>query len=477
MSLADFAASAARSVSKYNGKRLGRKREAPPIQPRKLHIREGEQYNVGYAVSEVMPDNIHDHNYWIAGYGIGRKIEGIHDPITVRAIWVGAGTSGGYVHICADIIGLSRVDVNRVRDMLDDFCRETHCCSVNISCSHTHAGIDTVGYWGPLPRTGIDKKYQEKLLSTMADLARKAYCNRKPGRLFIGSASVPDAQLDKREPVVLHDTLTRIRFVPDDGSAETWLVNFAAHPNTLGGDWRHISADYPYYLRERVNERQNVNVLFGVGAIGAVDPGDWCEDKAERTRLQGQALGDALFTINNDRELPCRMKILRQPFYCPVDNPVLAFLASINVMRAKRYPSDQSDIGMALKTELTYIDLGGQKILTLPGESFPETIYGGYAAAKDSATGEGPEINPEPLCSICEDENLLVFGTTNDFTGYVVPPNDFVLHKTQPYLSTCTDKRGGRHYHETNSLGIRTSEMIAGTFAEMYNRMKGGDDI
>ena len=111
----------------------------------------------------------------------------------------------------------------------------------------------------------------------------------------------------------------------------------------------------------------------------------------------------------------------------------------------------------------------------LPGESFPETVYGGYEPAETSATGTGPEINPAPLCDICGDDDLLVFGNTNDMTGYVVPPNDFILHPTQPYLSTATDRLGNRHYHETNSLGIRSCETIADVFKDMSNRMALAD--
>ena len=57
-------------------------------------------------------------------------------------------------------------------------------------------------------------------------------------------------------------------------------------------------------------------------------------------------------------------------------------------------------------------------------------------------------------------------------TGYVVPPNDFVLHPTQPYLSTAHDRFNNRHYHETNSLGLLAQESIADTFAAMMERIR-----
>lgn len=471
MSIADFAASAVKAIAKHNAKALKRKRSAPLISRQNVKKIAGEKFKVGFASCDVMPDDIDTNVYWIAGHGPGKKIEGVHDPITVNAMWIGCGDNGGIMMVSADIIGLTRVEVAKVRDMLSGFSKKVNCKSLNICCTHNHAGFDTVGYWGKLPKTGKNPEYMDKLLGSIADVCRQAYENRTEGDIFIGTVSVPDAQYDKRLPVVLHDTLTRIKFVPDNGDTETWLLNYAAHPNTLGGSNRKVSADYPYYLRKTINEAKKTNILFGVGAIGAVDPGDFCEDKEERTRLQGECLGKASLSIDNDVKLDCSLSVLRQPYYCPVDNGVLAFLASLKVMSSKRYPCEKGELGLALKTEMTYINLGGQRILLLPGESFPETVYGGYSSAEDSATGMGSEINPTPLVEIAGDENLLVFGVTNDMTGYVVPPNDFILHKTQAYLSNGRDRFDNSHYHETNSLGYLASQTIADVFADIVSRM------
>lgn len=471
MAIADLAASAVKAISKSSGRKLKRKMVAPPISDHVAKTFSGNKYNVGFSKCEVMPDDIDTATYWIAGHAMAKKIEGVHDPITVSAMWIGCDDNGAVLMVSADCIGLTRVEVAKIRDMLSPLYKKG-CKSINICCTHNHAGFDTVGYWGKLPKTGKNEGYMNKLFASICKVCNEAYENRTTGDLYIGTAHVSEAQNDKRPPFVLHDVLTRIRFVPDNGSDETWLLNFAAHPNTLGGSNRHVSADYPYYLRETIYAKKNVNVLFGVGAIGAVDPGDFCEDKQERTRLQGECLGNAALNIDNDRKLECDVAVLRQPYYCPVENAVLAFLASLKVMSSKRYPCDKGDLGVALKTEMTYIRLGDQKILLLPGESFPETVYGGYDSAETSATGKGPEVNPKPLIEIAGDDKLLVFGVTNDMTGYVVPPNDFTLHPTQAYLSNGRDRFDRSHYHETNSLGYLTQETIADVFAKVVANMK-----
>ena len=475
MGVNEFAAKAVRKIGKMSSKKLIRKGVKPAPLPRpEPTIIKGDRYCCGYSVMEVMPDDIHAKKYWIAGHGMGHVIEKVHDPITVSAMWIGADDNGGYIHISADIIGLTNYELNIVRARLSDLIEKSKCAGVFVSCTHQHAGFDTVGYWGQLMKlqSGKDPEYMDKLLKALEAVAREAYENRKTGKLYIGTVSVPEAQFCKREPDAMHDVLTRTKFVPDDGSTETWFLNYEAHPNTLGGDNRECSADYPYWLRKYINEEKAVNVLFGVGAIGAVDPGDFCEDKKERTRLEGLTLAKASLGIDNDKEMPVEITVLEHKYYSPVDNGLLALMATINACSSQRYPCDKGDLGLALLTEMAYIKLGTQQILLLPGEPFPEVIYGGAAEADKSATGKGIEINPTPIIDIVGDKDLLVYCVTNDMTGYCVTPNDFILHETQPYIEQGKDVFDRRHYHETNSLGYLTNETIAENVADIMKRVK-----
>ncbi len=474
MGVNEFAAKAVRKIGKMSSKRLIKKGvKADPLPRPEPTVIKGESYVCGYAVREVMPEDIKAKKYWIAGHGMGNVIESIHDPITVSAMWIGADDNGGYIHISADIIGLTNYELNLVRADLKDFIEKSNCAGVFASCTHTHAGFDTVGYWGQLMKlqSGKDPEYMALLLKSLKEVAIEAYENRKEGKLYIGTVHVPEAQYCKREPNAMHDVLTRTRFVPADGSTEIWFLNYAAHPNTLGGGNRECSADYPYWVRKTINDEKTVNVLYGVGAIGAVDPGDFCEDKPERTRIQGETLGKAALGIDNDKEMPVEITVLQQKYYSPVDNGLLALMATINACSSQRYPCDKGDLGLALLTEMAYIKLGTQQILLLPGEPFPEVVYGGSAPADKSATGKGIEINPTPIIDIVGDKELLVYCVTNDMTGYCVAPNDFILHETQAYIEQGKDVFDRRHYHETNSLGYLTNETIAENVADIMKRV------
>ena len=266
-----------------------------------------------------------------------------------------------------------------------------------------------------------------------------------------------------------HEFLTRIRFAPDDGGRETWLINVGAHPNSLGGGNRMLSGEYPYFMREKIAEAAGANVHFGIGAIGAMDAAQLDEtDPVNNVRLQGALYAEAAMNVSAQSEtaLAPVMRILRRQFYLPVDNNVLAFLAIRGTMSFSPFPDPTAETGLCMKTELTLLTLGAQKLLLLPGENFVSTVYGRYYDAEHAPTGEGPEVNAQPLAEILNDENLIVYGVTNDMTGYCMEKNVFVLNPTRPYLDTATDRFGERHYHETNSMGPRTHEIIAQTVRE-----------
>ncbi|MBQ8027065.1 MAG: hypothetical protein IJ261_02995, partial [Clostridia bacterium] len=87
-----------------------------------------------------------------------------------------------------------------------------------------------------------------------------------------------------------------------------------------------------------------------------------------------------------------------------------------------------------------------------------------------SGTGIGPEVNATPLAEIANDPDLVLFGVTNDMTGYMVPTNNAVLHPTQAYLSSYRDNLDRNHYHETNGLSVEITHVIAREFKDIIDR-------
>ena len=473
MDIADLATKLLKKVATSKGKKFAKMGNAPVVeaaQPIRMKNKTDNCYNAGFAMKEIMPADVTAKKYYIAGYRMDHPVTGVNDPLTVRAMWLDCKDGGGIVLVSADIIGLTGYDVKVVRDSLSDFTKETDCKLISISCTHSHASIDTVGYWGRLmpPQSGMDDEYMQLVFDSIKQVCIEAYKNRKEGKLYIGSVRVPEAIGDGRAAV--NDKLTRLRFVPTDGSDETWFLNFGAHPNTMGGDCTEVSADYPYYLREAINKVKPVNVLFSVGAIASVNIEDVAEDRVERTKLGGEMLAKAALGIDNDEELDAEMTVVHQPYYAPIENYVLAFMFILKLCHSRAYHCPESSLGLGLLTEMNYIKLGKQKILTLGGEAFAEGVYGGYFDAANSGTSIGPEVNATPLAEIANDPDLILFGVSNDMTGYMVPSNNAVLHPTQAYLSSYRDNLDRNHYHETNGLSVEITHVIAKVFKDIIDR-------
>ena len=476
MDVMDLASSLIRKVTKNYGKKIKRKGVAPEIPAAFPTEIKGKTFRVGFAREEIMPDLSLDRTWYIAGHGSGHKMEGVLSPVYVHAVWIDCGNNEGIFWFSADIVGLTNAEHEIIRQHVYRSDKIHGCKGIIFSCTHSHSGIDTVGYWGKpnavsIPSDGKVPEYMELLYERSLAAAEAAYAARKPGKLYCGKIAVPEGLFTKRRITDRHEVLYRLRFAPDDGGNETWLLNFGGHPNSLGGDNRMLSGEYPYFMREQINAETGADVIFTIGAIGGMDAA-MLEDTEplERVKYQAKLLAEKAEQIEQETELQPKIRLLRQQFYLPVDNNVLLLLAVLGTMSFKAYPCETSATGVAMKTEMTYLTLGTQKFLTLPGENFVTTVYGGYTDAEHAPTGMGPEIDPAPLCEICGDPDLIAVGVTNDMTGYVVPPNDFVLNPTQPYLNGTHDRFDENHYHETNSMGPNTQRVIAETFAGMVKR-------
>ncbi len=458
-----------KKVAKNDGAALA----IPDAEPTTI---KGDGYRVGFSRAEIMPVVKDGKIFYIAGHGSGHVMDGIITTAYVSAVWIDCGGDEGMLWLGGDCVGMTGIEIEKIRSMIRESKVIKGCKLINFSATHSHSGIDTLGYWGKpflsIPADGKDAEYMDMLMKNAVKVAEEAYLARKSGKLYTGRIEIKDGLKAGRNFEDRHEFLTRLRFVPADGTNETWILNFGGHPNSLGGDNRKFSGEYPYFMREQILKENGANVLFGIGAIGGMDAAHLADDKLECVKLQGKMVADAALKMQDDRELEPVLKFIQQPFYYPVDNYVLTFLAIRHTMSFKAYSMPSSLTGIAMKTSLTYMIFGDQKIVLLPGENFVNTVYGSYTPAETSSTGKGPEINPTPLCEICGDPEIIAFGVSNDMTGYVVPPNDFVLNKTQPFLNGTKDRFGKNHYHETNSMGFNSQKTIADVFAKTVANMK-----
>ena len=426
----------------------------------------GDTWYMGFGSVEIpLPTNSESPLY-IAGYHGGREIEGVLDLPRANAVWMDTGDSG-ILLIGIDCVGLGSGTVAEIRNRLQDFCPDTGCVSVNVYATHTHAGLDTLGLWGPAAVDGKNPDYMENLIASAVSAAEKAYGNRSAGTLYYGSAMPEDLLYDSREPAEYDPAIHQIRFVPDDDAQSgIRLLSYGAHAESLRGANMMLSRDFPGVLADLVEASCGDRVLFMPSAIGGLimtreltEPFD-----AEANMIAtAERLADALLSITEEQVLVPSLGYSRVDLELPLDNTFFFFAKFLGILD-NEIRSGESDTGYLLQSELGVLSVGSVTLALIPGEIFPELVSG-------QGLSEG---DPEALSAIASRhgaETLLIVGLCNDELGYIVPPSNFLVNEELPYIETVTDATGENHYEETNSVGKRTAELIAAAFDRALEQM------
>ena len=431
---------------------------------------ENRQWTVGFGQAVLPYPEETDDPLYIAGYNNGYEISGILDEQRATAVWIDCGGEG-ILLIGIDCVGLSNKYVEDIRTDLAAECAEWGCAVVHIYSTHTHAGIDTLGLWGPVAVDGKNADFQQIVVEGAFEAASQAYANRRTGTLTYSTADSEDSQRDSRLPDVYDRFLHQLRFKPDDGTGGVRIISYAAHAEALRGSNTLLSRDFPGEMADILKEETGDDMLYMPAAIGGlIMTREFNEELGfttyeENMRYTGRRLADYLLAIPEADEIPVEpvMTAARTTFSIPLDNTAFMYYRFLGILDNTAIPGD-SGTGYELETELSVVTLGDYTLTLIPGEIFPELVYGGYLT-DDAASPENE--NPVPLTEIAAQYgfgNLLICGLANDEIGYIVPPNDFLLSETAPYFSKTMDHKGENHYEETNSVGIHTSHRIAEAF-------------
>ena len=429
----------------------------------------GEKWTCGFGKAAFTPADYNERTYYIAGYDSNNPVKGVLDDLYARAVYLDDNRGNGGVIFCAlDCVGMSRKDINEIRKIALESGRLGKLKSINISSTHTHAGIDTQGLWGEkIYKGGRDAAFMANLKKRAAGAIVAAYESRKDGRLYMGYAEAQDMQADVRTPETYDKNLTRFRFAPYDNSGDVYVVNFASHAELLGTT-SLASADFPAYLIKEIEENVPAsNAVFFNGAIGGMISAKEIK-KVYRDSIDceaymkgfGKQLGELALSIENEKELRPILNIKSKGIRIPGDNTVLILARYIGVLN--------NDIGRTKKrnkvdiySEVGYMEIGNKDaaVFLIPGELFPELYNGEFLTEKDSAHHRKASYK-KVLADMTDCKHKFVIGLCNDELGYILAENDFMLNNALPYINKATDDMGRDHYEETNSTGPETGRII-----------------
>ena len=223
-----------------------------------------EKWIVGFAKKAVTPSDYLKTAYYLAGFDRGVRAYDVLDDIFVRSVYFCADDSGkgGIVTAVIDCIGLCNKDINEIRARVYRYLPPDTVSSINIMSTHVHSAPDTQGLWGKGISCGRNKKYMRYLKEAAAECICSSVANAKKGKLFFGKVLTEGMLLDNRLPEVHDDYLNRFRFVPDDSSAELYILNIGCHPELLGENHHMISADWPCYMGRYIAENTGAEFAF-----------------------------------------------------------------------------------------------------------------------------------------------------------------------------------------------------------------------
>lgn len=433
---------------------------------------QGDAWYFGFGQCDIVPDQDGDDPLYIAGYNSGLEITGVLDLCQARAVWIDTGGEGVLL-IGIDCVALASGTVAQIRAALADI---PNCAAINVYATHTHAGIDTLGLWGPTAIDGKNDAYMASLVSAAEKAGRDAAASRREGRLFYGVAETQDMYRDSRDPVVFDANLYCLRMEAADGGKGLRMYFYGAHAESLRGDNRLLSRDFAGLLCDGMTERTGDDAMFLPGAIGGlIMTKAFVADTGRQALENLQITADKLLayaqTITTDveREIAPVMVSARKTFTVPMDNSGFLLFKFLGILNNKAIPGE-SVTGYLVETEMNLLQLGDLTLALIPGELFPELVTG-EAYGDANPTG----MNPRPLAEIAAGygrENLLIVGLANDEIGYIVPPSDFLLNEKAPYLARIEDYKGEDHYEETNSVGPECAGAIAATFEALLQELQ-----
>lgn len=416
---------------------------------------ENAAFSLGYDSRSLIEgvDNIVGKMYVGGGIKITKKLAtSIVDDLRVRTAAVSDGSSRGTsVLLELDAYGLALPDVREIRVRLADFIKENNINSITIAVLHQHSAVDTFGMNGDIFRmafvnpfsvifgkkttNGKNDKYMENLYNQCTESVKAAVSSMKQGKLYYGKGNQLPYLYDKREPLVCDESFNRFRFVPDDGSRQTWLVSTEIHCVGNGAQGTDVTSDYPYYAEKYIHENADVNVLFFMGAQQSTSlnrdentiPGyDGMQDRLEELAGFGASVGKEICDIKDETEVAPLLNIRFREIVLPISNPILKLAGKVGMMDSQVVKTEK---GLGVLSELGYMELGNDLAFAIiPGELAPEIAYGGCFNADKSWSGKDwtyPSLQ-EIVSATGSKRTLKVLDLANDQVGYIVPDNNYM---------------------------------------------------
>jgi hypothetical protein len=434
----------------------------------KYNVDEGDTYN----------DNNNNGKFdavWIAGFSNGKPAQGIHDDVWSRVMVIDDGETRVAL-VSLDAIGLMHDEIVDIRKRIPS---ELNIDYIIIASTHTHESADLMGIWGENEfNSGVDPVLMEYLKTQTIEAIAYATHNMKNAKIKVTEdLSGADAKFikDTRKPIVKASGIHLMQVI--DAETDTTLgtiINWANHPESLWSKNLFISSDFPHYIRKGIEEgvyNGEELAMKGVGGVAIYFSGAvgglmaphpslpikhpfndtlYSEPSFEKTK----ALGDniallALSALENETTIVEKMGIsLRaKTIILPLDNLMFRIASGVGLLN-RGTPEL-----LKTRTEVAALKIGDAMFVNIPGEMYPEIIYGGIVAPV-GRDYDVEQIEIPPIQDVIKSKYKFYLCLANDEIGYIIPKSEWDVEK--PYLFNSKSD----FYGEENSLGPNTAPIL-----------------
>ena len=443
-------------------------------------------FRAGFARVKISPDLENSKRpIYLAGFRQNRKATAIHDDLWAIACVLDDGrTRLGIVAL--DAIGFFHDEVISVRRRL---AKEWKLDYTIVCSTHNHTTPDLLGLWGPnYLKTGVNKDYREQVIAGAAKALGEAAMALQPVQVaFHEIKTAPDGLVaDMRKPEVFDPDIRVMHFTdPTNGMTVGSIVGWADHPETVWSKGTEITADFPGYLRDALENGVHHSGaileagiggthLYINGAVGGLmstppavtvhDPylnQDFKEPTHEKARALGRQLAHRILTrldqATNNVATQTAISIRARTMEVPLANKGYLFAPLLGLIDRGHVRWKQ------LRTEVALVRIGDASIACIPGEIYPEIVNGGI----EKAPGGDYQIDPvevPPIRDMMPGKIKFVFGLANDEIGYIIPKTEW--DRKKPYLYGAKKKP----YGEINSCGPEVGPKIHAAMRELCGK-------
>jgi hypothetical protein len=207
------------------------------------------------------------HAFWF------RPSEGVHDPLTVRALVLEA-EGRRLLWLAVDLVGTDPSLLQELRRRLDR--RGVVYTAVVVSASHTHSGPGAYADSALFAFAALDRlspAVRTRILDGLEQAALGAEAARGPARFVAGRTEVRGITRS-RLGAALDPELGVLGVTRPGGRPVAVVWNYAIHPTALGKHNRLLSGDLPAEAAARIERALGAPALFVNGAVGDVSPRD-----------------------------------------------------------------------------------------------------------------------------------------------------------------------------------------------------------